>query len=227
MRFRLSRWRTPLKLMAIPISLFALWQGAATLSTEAEAERAQAAPLTAASAAQVGRPPASIAQLTGEARVVQASAPVRAPGMVVNSVLAPDRPIEHGDFTWEERGVPDGPLRIVVDIAAQRLYVYRAGYEIGRAAIIYGSDEKPTPTGTFSILEKKVDHVSNLYDAPMPYMMRLTMDGIAIHASEVNPIYATHGCVGVPDEFAQLLFAAAKLGDEVLVTNGWLPHVYA
>ena len=46
----------------------------------------------------------------------------------------------------------------------------------------------PTPTGVFPITEKKRHHVSNLYDAPMPYMLRLTDDGIAIH----QPVLATN-----------------------------------
>ena len=64
-------------------------------------------------------------------------------------------------------------------------------------------------------------HVSNLYGSPMPYMMRMTNDGISIHGSDsVAPGYATHGCVAVPTAFAKKLFEAAKLGDIVIVTSG-------
>jgi lipoprotein-anchoring transpeptidase ErfK/SrfK len=143
----------------------------------------------------------------------------------VTSVLTPDRPIRHGDFVWEEEGVANGPRAIVVDIETQVLYVYRGGVEIGRSAILYGADDKPTPTGTFKILQKKRHHVSNLYGAPMPYMMRLTMDGIAIHQSQVEWGSATHGCVGVPKEFAAKLFAEAQVGDSVLITKGWMAQL--
>ena len=54
----------------------------------------------------------------------------------------------------------------------------------------------------------------------MPYMMRLTNDGIAIHGAEVKYGYGTRGCIGVPTEFARLLFEQVKLGDRVIVTNG-------
>ena len=54
----------------------------------------------------------------------------------------------------------------------------------------------------------------------MPYMMRLTNDGVAIHATKVENGYVTHGCVGVPEGFAAKLFAAARLGDRVIVTDG-------
>ncbi|HEX8256018.1 MAG TPA: L,D-transpeptidase family protein [Allosphingosinicella sp.] len=153
--------------------------------------------------------------------------PASASSFPIQGVLQPDRPLEAGDYLWEAEGAPAGPLRIVVDIEARRLYAYRGGIEIGRAHIVYGHDDKPTPTGTFKILQKNADHVSNLYDAPMPYMMRLTNDGVAIHGSEVDDAYATHGCVGVPEEFAALLFEQAKLGDTVFITNGWMTDTYA
>lgn len=144
----------------------------------------------------------------------------------VRSILAPDGAMATGDFAWNADGVAEGPLRVVVDLAWQRIYVYRGGVEIGRSSIIYGADNKPTPTGIFPILQKKRHHISNLYGAPMPYMLRLTNDGIAIHASEVEDGTATHGCIGIPDEFAALLFGQAKPGDLVMITNGWLRDVY-
>lgn len=146
----------------------------------------------------------------------------------VNTVLGLDYPLRPNDYVWDDEGVPAGAIGIVIDLTAQRLYVYRAGVEIGRSVIIYGADDKPTPTGTFPILEKDIDHVSNLYDgAPMPYMLRLTWDGVAIHGSgEIGYEWATHGCIGLPDEFAAILFDEAGLGDQVLVTNGWMPEHY-
>ena len=54
----------------------------------------------------------------------------------------------------------------------------------------------------------------------MPYMLRLTNDGISIHGSEVEWGYATHGCVGVPVKFAKLLFGVASVGDKVIITSG-------
>jgi lipoprotein-anchoring transpeptidase ErfK/SrfK len=129
-------------------------------------------------------------------------------------------PIKFGDFTWDDRGVPAGPLIVTVDLAAETLSVFRDGYEIGATAILYGADDKPTPLGTFPITQKDAHHVSNLYDAPMPYMLRLTNDGVSIHGSKVEWGYATHGCIGVPLAFAQKLFGAARLGDRVIITRG-------
>ena len=139
---------------------------------------------------------------------------------VVRHILDLKKPLRHGDFVWDESEAPQGPVVITVDLAAQVVSIFRNGYEIGTAAIIYGADNMPTPLGVFPILQKDADHVSNLYDAPMPYMLRLTNDGVAIHASDVQYGNATHGCIGVPTGFARKLFAATRLGDRVIVTNG-------
>lgn len=139
---------------------------------------------------------------------------------VVKRILPITGPFRHGDYVWDDKGVPAGPIVITVDLAAQTLSVFRGGYEIGAAVILYGADNMMTPLGTFPITQKDADHWSNLYDAPMPYMLRLTSDGVAIHGSDVELGSATHGCIGVPTKFAALLFAQAKLGDRVIVTNG-------
>ena len=129
-------------------------------------------------------------------------------------------PIRFGEYFWDEDDVPAGPTLITVDLDAQVISIFRGGYEIGTAAIIYGADDKPTPLGVFPITQKDADHVSNLYHVPMPYMQRLTNDGISIHAAPVAYGVGTHGCIGVPIEFAKFLFRATKLGDRVIVTNG-------
>lgn len=141
--------------------------------------------------------------------------------MVVRRVLDIDGPFTHGRWVWDEDGAPSkGPLVVTIDLDAQVLSVFRDGYEIGAAVVLYGADWKPTPLGALEITEKDADHVSNLYGAPMPYMLRLTNDGISIHGSDVQEGAATHGCIGVPTAFARKLFGVAKLGDRVIITNG-------
>lgn len=59
----------------------------------------------------------------------------------------------------------------------------------------------------FSILQKSVDHKSDLYNsAPMPYMQRLTWDGIALHAGNLPGYPASHGCIRLPMAFAKKLY---------------------
>jgi hypothetical protein len=149
-----------------------------------------------------------------------AAAAQAAPGYQIKTILNTGGPLKFGSYFWDEKGVPAGPLLITVDLKAQVISVFRDGNEIGTAAIIYGADDKPTPLGVFPITQKHATHVSNIYRVPMPYMMRLTNDGIAIHAAPVKWGAATHGCIGVPIAFAKLLFRTAKLGDRVIITRG-------
>jgi lipoprotein-anchoring transpeptidase ErfK/SrfK len=127
-----------------------------------------------------------------------------------------------GEFAWTDQAVPaSGPTVVVVNLRARVVSVYRAGVEIGRSSLIYGADNKPTPIGEFPVLEKDADHVSNLYDAPMPHMLRLTWDGVALHGSPaLRDDLATRGCVGLPREFAALLFDVVRVGDRVIVWDG-------
>lgn len=145
----------------------------------------------------------------------------------VHTVLSLNAPLKGGDFAWDDDGSKTQPVRVVVDLAREMLYVYRGGTEIGRTIILYGADNKPTPMGVFPILNKDADHFSATYDhAPMPWNLRLTWGGVAIHGTEVDTRYATHGCVGVPVAFAKKLFHVARKGDPVLITRNWLPKLY-
>lgn len=128
-----------------------------------------------------------------------------------------------GEFAWdaEEAAAQTGEAIIVVNLRARVLSVYKNGVEIGRSSILYGAPDKPTPTGTFPILEKRRDHMSNIYNAPMPHMQRLTWDGVALHGSpRLADDFATNGCIGLPREFAALLFEVTRVGDRVVVWSG-------
>ena len=139
---------------------------------------------------------------------------------VIKRALTINEPIVHGFWKWDDAGVPDGPIIITVDTVAQTMSVFRGGYEIGVSVVLYGIGEKPTPLGVFPITQKKKHHISNLYGAPMPYMQRLTDDGVAIHASNVIEGFITHGCIGVPKDFAKRLFEETEIGDRVIITSG-------
>lgn len=135
----------------------------------------------------------------------------------VHSLLNINKKMEFGDFVWNDNRIADGPIWVRVDLARQTISVFRAGNEIGSAVILFGADSKQTPAGVFPVLAKAREHRSSLYDAEMPFMLRLTGDGVAIHASNVRENSATHGCIGVPLEFARLLFAQVEVGDEVAI----------
>jgi lipoprotein-anchoring transpeptidase ErfK/SrfK len=130
----------------------------------------------------------------------------------------------HGDWIWKDEGVPAGPVLILVDIKTQLIHVFRSGREIGTAAVLYGADDSPTPLGIFPIIDKDADHVSSTFGAPMPYNLRLTGDGIAVHGSDhMKYGWATNGCIGIPTPFAKILFDQVQPGDKVVIVKGNTP----
>jgi len=128
-----------------------------------------------------------------------------------------DKVLEPGQYVWR-KGQFEGEPRVVVSLSDQRAYVYRGESLVGVAAISTGKDEKPTPTGIFSILDKKPMHRSIKYDnAPMPFMQRIDQYGVALHAGH-NPGYpASHGCIRLPSPFAKQLYGMTDLGATVLI----------
>jgi lipoprotein-anchoring transpeptidase ErfK/SrfK len=159
-------------------------------------------------------------QPSAQAKLAAPPSPAPDQAFVVKRILPIEGAIKYGEWHWDEAGVPPGPIVITVDLDARVLSMFRGGYEIGAAAVLLGTEDKPTPLGVYPITQKARHHVSNLYDAPMPYMMRLTNDGITLHGSKVEWGYASHGCVGMPEPFAAKVFAASKVGDRVFITRG-------
>ncbi|MFC5959598.1 L,D-transpeptidase family protein [Streptomyces pratens] len=85
----------------------------------------------------------------------------------------------------------------------------------------FGSDPTPTRDGVFEVYWKSRDHVSTLYDSPMPYAMFFS-GGQAVHFSADFAArgYAgsSHGCVNVRDEAAiARLYEQVRNGDKVVV----------
>ena len=128
--------------------------------------------------------------------------------------------LKPGEFLWAPQIAPEGPVMIIISLPAQKAYIYRNGVPIGVSTISSGKAGKATPTGVFTILQKEVDHKSNLYNgAPMPYMQRLTWDGIALHAGALPGFPASHGCVRLPPAFAKALFGITRTGLTVVITD--------
>lgn len=124
-----------------------------------------------------------------------------------------------GKFRWLATGPWDGPLYMVVSIRQQQVHVYSGDTLVGMAAVSTGKKGHGTPSGEFPILQKRQYHRSNIYsNAPMPFMQRLTWDGIALHAGHDPGYPASHGCIRMPYAFAQKLFALTRLGTLVLVS---------
>lgn len=125
-----------------------------------------------------------------------------------------------GKFFWEPELAPSGPLVMIISLPEQTLSAYRNGVRIAYSSISSGVKGRSTPTGVFTILEKEVTHFSNKYHhAPMPYMQRLTWEGVALHGGDLPGYPASHGCIRLPREFAKKLYSVTTRGTTVIVVD--------
>jgi lipoprotein-anchoring transpeptidase ErfK/SrfK len=141
-----------------------------------------------------------------------------APAPKVAKKKGPVDSLKPGQFVWVKQDIYEGPMKIVAVLDVQRIYVFQNDKLLGFSTISSGKKGKETPTGIFNILQKNIDHKSNLYsNAPMPFMQRLTWDGIAMHGGHLPGYPASHGCIRLPHAFAKSLFEATQMGQEVVV----------
>jgi len=140
---------------------------------------------------------------------------------------APDA-LKPGEFEWQPGWDAKSatPVMLMVNLAEQRAYVYRAGERIGTSTVSTGKPGHETPTGLYQILQKQKMHHSNLYEdsrsgraAAMPWMQRLSWDGVALHAGHVRAQPASHGCVRLPEEFARQLYGITTTGGIVVIAD--------
>jgi hypothetical protein len=128
--------------------------------------------------------------------------------------------LKTGDFVWAPERSPTGSALLVINVETQRAVLFRNGVPIGATTVSTGRKGYETPTGVFTILEKKKEHYSKTYDnAPMPNMQRLTWRGIALHAGKLPGYPASHGCIRLPVEFSSHLFGMTDLGMTVVITS--------
>ena len=187
---------------------------------------AAAALTTPTAGAQVSAPSAEIVEASSPATRITLDGAIAAEAAEQNllprgvkTLLKVPRTLEHGDYVWDDEGVAPGKLSVFVDMRRQMISVFRGGHEIGTAVIVYGGNGYESPTGRFPILRMYRDYHSRSYDAPMPYSMFVTNDGVALHGSPMAADRATHGCIGLPISFARLLFEQAGKGDVVQIVR--------
>jgi hypothetical protein len=137
-----------------------------------------------------------------------------------DQLIADAAALDAGEFVWRPQLASTGNVEIVVSIPQQRAYIYRANTLIGVTTVSTGRAGHRTPTGRYPIMEKHRTHFSSLYNnAPMPFMQRLTMGGIALHAGEIPGYPASHGCVRLPYEMARNLFGTTQVRSVVHIVN--------
>jgi hypothetical protein len=128
--------------------------------------------------------------------------------------------LKPNQYIWNPDASPAGPVGIIVDLTNQTLYVYRNGKQIARSSVSTGIKSHPTAPGTYTILTKNLKYHSEKYhEASMPFMERLTWDGMAIHGGNNPGKPSSHGCVHVPLDFAEKLFGITTKGDTVLISD--------
>jgi len=134
--------------------------------------------------------------------------------------VAAIKALKPGEFIWRPEVSPRGPVVIVVSLPEQLVHVYRNGVTIGVSTCSTGKPGNRTPTGIFTILQKREEHYSSTYNnAPMPNMQRLTWQGVALHAGNLPGYPASHGCVRLPTNFSELVFSVTQLGTPVVIAD--------
>ena len=136
--------------------------------------------------------------------------------------------------------------RIVVSIPTQRAYLL-SGEEVAiDTPISSGKRGHSSPTGKFSVLEKDKSHHSTIYGdykdsvgrtvragvsaridsapsgthfvgAEMKWFLRLTDDGVGMHVGILPGYPASHGCIRMPSQAAELFYQHVKVGTPVNV----------
>lgn len=154
--------------------------------------------------------------------VVQApvSVPLTMPAKP-KAVARPKAPKSGPAVSTELVAKAQGPLTLVISLDKQELKLFAGGNEIAHSRVSTGKVGHSTPAGVYSVIEKDRWHYSNLYDnAPMHYMNRITWSGLALHQGVVPNHPASHGCIRLPEAFANKLFGVTRMGTRVIITRG-------
>lgn len=125
--------------------------------------------------------------------------------------------LKPGEYVWAS-SVPEGETSIVIDRLLQMAYVYRGDSLVGVTTVSTARQGYITPLGEWKILEKRPFYRSKKYDnAPMPFMQRIDEYGIALHGGGTPGRPESHGCIHLPNKFAQKLYGLTKIGSKVVI----------
>jgi len=142
--------------------------------------------------------------------------------------------------------ITPGNSHVRISISKQRAYVFVGEEMYIDTPVSTGKRAGMTPTGTFHVMEKDLDHRSSIYGdfvdrsgrvvrsgistrvdsapsgtryrgAPMKYFCRLTSGGVGFHIGVLPGYPASHGCIRLPAEIAPLIYAKVKVGTTVVI----------
>ena len=147
---------------------------------------------------------------------------------------------------WDGDSAVGGPS-VKINLREQRAYFYKGGNLVGVSVVSSGREGYGTPSGNFKVVQKDINHASNLYGdyvdaagnvvkkdvdfrkdpkpprttfrgAPMPYFMRIH-GGVGLHAGFLPGYAASHGCIRAPEDMAATFFQNVQVGTPVEVIN--------
>jgi hypothetical protein len=138
-----------------------------------------------------------------------------------NKMSALDVAAETGHWRSAQILLGGGPapdkLRIEISLGLQRVALVKDGVPVYRARCSTGREGYSTKRGEFVITNKERNHRSTIYHVEMPYFMRLSCLDFGMHAGVVPNYPASHGCIRLPWDAAQKLYAEAPVGTVVSV----------
>ena len=146
-------------------------------------------------------------------------------------------------YEWNG-GTLSGGHAVTIDLSEQKAFITRGGQPVGWTYVASGKPGHGTPTGSFSVCEKTRDKRSDRWGqvvdsegdvvvsdarsdrdgggrfvgASMPFWMRIH-GPVGMHAGHIpspgSP--ASHGCVRLPRDMAEILFGVLEIGTPVKV----------
>ncbi|MBO0875512.1 MAG: L,D-transpeptidase family protein [Pseudonocardia sp.] len=116
--------------------------------------------------------------------------------------------------------------RACVDLVKQKAWLIDPTGKVvrGPVQITSGGPGQETLPGTFKVIWKDKNHVSNESKtpqgapAPMPWSVFFEQGGVAFHGGSLER--ASAGCVHLADADAQVFYNTLQIGDQVQVHNG-------
>ncbi len=109
--------------------------------------------------------------------------------------------------------------RVVVSLSQQKATLFEADKPTIETRVSTGRPGFRTPQGEYVITNKHRLWTSTIYDAEMPYFMRLSGSDIGLHQGVVPRGPASHGCIRVPAGMARRLYERMRVGDPVTITQ--------
>jgi len=140
-----------------------------------------------------------------------------------------------------------GSPSMIIRLSEQKIYFYKGGKLAGVSPISSGREGMATGAGSFSVIEKDIDHASSLFGdyvgrdgtvlkreidvrkdprppgalfdpARMPYFMRIT-GAIGMHEGYLPGYPASHGCIRLPQRMAEIFYRHSSVGTPVKVVH--------